>query len=1138
MVSLRNQTFVYELSRKGRMIIYLSLFIVINSFFWFFFKKVNNMSMRYVVVLALCILMIIPSYGVSQSQTKVSHHTLNTLDKVHVNSAEQVNPILANLSLRRLTPLNSSIVSSGVAQHDGTQVMFAAFRDSIVALSGAKWIYELCHKNGSFDAVLSVTTGDVNGDRSEEIIVRSRDGYLYCIDSGDGELLFKRITNLDTLFNKILVCDVVKTSGSEIIVYSENSNKIHVFSSEGYYLGEIRLQTIDDIEYIVCGEMNTGYTGQELCVLGYDMSTGYYYIAVLNIYDFPEKDERYAIYPTSLGTNFITGYDPSDVYGIMYIENLTAETGNEMIIAGVITYSVSSVRIVVYNSSGQISTVWSSPMSIGSSREWVKLWFYDIDDDSALEILVGTRDFTAIVQDPSTYTTILHHPEAIVWDEGFYYNAAIMNVSAILIYTNISDYVCYVGILNISATTTFDLMSKVRFTSDGTMSGSTVYTIIRDQNLYLLRPGKAMKCTVSGLNINIAEHITVWSQGHYLKQSSILYDDTQRIIEMNLGWVRVLSLTGDVELQYVAENYRELYYNYYSVDLGDYVPQEGYELAVFEVVDSNTMYLKIVSSEGVVKTINVSMPAYNVYGMRLLPPPPGSSKALIILYNYSADEFVAGILDTNSGSITIGASDVPYGYGTLMKTDTGYCYLLYNYGGQSLYILDPEGANIVGILNIEIEIYDVWAKDLDMDGADELIVCGYDGGVYTIYLIEDDFSKYTIDSGSYVSISVVICDLFPEDGYEIIYHDNNYLHVYNPVSKEIIDSYYTGVSWGLPLSNYPVIKVNDDVVIWLVDLSAGRSWTIRFLQTMDYHDISMDTKISFYLDAYRVEAALCRQQNIGNMLQVLLINNKGTRYAIGTLEFDVDLEDPRIEYACPSIIESNISGYAVAINETLSIAISVEDDLGLSYASAQITFRDVDNNYIATDNWYWELEGKVSENFTIDVEAPEGTYYIYLQISAEDLAGRSRTISRTAILDLYAPTIMPQISDEISVRGDEEIIINAYIGDDVGIRRVYIEFDGYVIPMKTSEEIEPEPGMIYYYTAKVYIKKFDGEKTLKIVAEDFAGRRTEYSIIVKCKVPLQEKPLFITGVMIGIAAGVAAIIYILVRKFYLRKESE
>ena len=138
---------------------------------------------------------------------------------------------------------------------------------------------------------------------------------------------------------------------------------------------------------------------------------------------------------------------------------------------------------------------------------------------------------------------------------------------------------------------------------------------------------------------------------------------------------------------------------------------------------------------------------------------------------------------------------------------------------------------------------------------------------------------------------------------------------------------------------------------------------------------------------------------------------------------------------------------------------------------------------------------------------------------------------------MLPPMIMPQVPSKISISGDTEIQISAYIGDDIMVTRAYIEFEGKIIPMKTSEEITPGTNKLYYYTATVYIKKFDGEKTIRIIAKDLVGRESIYELKVHCRIPTLEK----TEVRVGIAVGViiaAVVIFFILRKILMTRKTE
>jgi len=282
---------------------------------------------------------------------------------------------------------------------NGKKTAVIATYDAIISKVGANWVTYLHPEKLEYDKVESVKIADIDGDGNDDVIVLT-EGFLYGIRGTDGSIMFRRAFSMPSGYTEIFVEDVLPVTGKEILVASESAGLIYVFSSEGCYIGEIDLD-LDGVEDMISADISNE-TGNELCILGYRHP--YYYLMAINIMNFPAKNYK-LLFNSSLD-DFLIGNRPDGVVGRVYAFNLTEEEGLELIIGGV-REDGSNVYVLVYNSSGKISSIWPSQVTLGQSSEWLYLNFSDINNDKRSEILVASHELVAIIRNVTSYKQLL-----------------------------------------------------------------------------------------------------------------------------------------------------------------------------------------------------------------------------------------------------------------------------------------------------------------------------------------------------------------------------------------------------------------------------------------------------------------------------------------------------------------------------------------------------------------------------------------------------------------------------------------------------------------------------------------------------------------------------------------------------------
>lgn len=1045
--------------------------------------------------------------------------------------SQQRSPKIFNLSLDMVSEFNSSVQSILVADGDGgTKVVVVATRDEIIAVQGASWRYELRYDDGTFDEFLSMSSGDVDADGIDEIVVLSEGELMYIINAEDGTLAYKRTTNLGTNFDKICIADVVDIAGKEIIVYSENSNRLHVFTNNGMYLGTITLSIIDDIEYVTAGEINASYAGDELLVLGYDTTSGYYYIAALSLHQYPYSYST--IFTRGLGTNYITTHTPTDIFGLVYIRNITVEFGDELIIVGVRATGSSNIYLTVWNTSGRISQYWPTGITIGTSKKWAYIYFYDFNGDSQEEMVVASKDRTIFVLNYTSYQSVAHPGGLDILGESIYYRSDISNVSALMICKNITEEITYACVVNVSNISTFEVLARQALYT-GDIAGEKI--VMDTDKYYLYGGGRFFTGTASGSTLSLPEIEYIYAN-YDIGYPQALPNHEIRPILNSAGWTRVYSYDGSLIYEYRALAGRST-----MAVLGyqDYLPgSSGYELAIWEyagsIGGSPQYYIKLVSGS-IEKTYNVSLPGMGSIGIDISPPVPGSNYAILLVYNYTSGIYVLAKLNLDDGSIELGSRLGAYVvWIALIKTyDTYYHIFLDMSTQQTLYFVDPNTAYIVGIKDLPEQVYSgysIHVVDIDNDGNDEIVMRCYDGTYYYISILNEDMSVETITSASFVSEPIIV-DLTDDPGLEIIFsyrsYSYYYLAVYNPTEGFLMSKYIGNYRFYV-VATVPPIEVSDDIVVCFLDESNDRLGGVRFLASSEYTDVSIDYWVSLEYDSYTYATTVYTQERTDALCHLIFVSDTG-RYALFLVDYLVDYEVPDVELSSPYMSYENITGY-IAWNTTIPLTIKASDDTALQYLDLTVTYYDAYGNSLRSDYYYWSSDSESTVTKNVTFELPEDAVTFDLEINAVDVVGRDRYVERYVVVDKYAPTIIPQIPDKINIEGDEEVRISAYIGDDIMVASVYIEFEGRVIPMKTTEEATPEPNELYYYTASIYIAKFSGDKTLRIVARDYVGKTTTYNITIHCEIPITGRTEFKVGLAVGITAAALGVAIFILRK--------
>ena len=1047
------------------------------------------------------------SFSVTHKQSELQHS---------VSTLEKPEPVLFNLTINHTAEIDSPLEYPILAKTSSGSVLVAVTSDAVLAIQGESWRYDLLVDGNTYDFVVTAIGGDIDGDGSDEILVLGDSGFLYAISASTGSLVFR--ISLGISADRIVVADVVGLGGNEILLFSESSDEIYVVSSSGLYMGSLSMNYIDDIEDIVAGEVNASIEGKELCVLGYDTGTGSYYIEVYNLKEFPQRSVFVASY--DLSSNYMTGVSPSNIHGKIYFKDITDEAGDEIIITGVRKDTTSSIRLVVLNSSVMLSKYWSLGLSLGSSKKWAYAYFYDYDNDSKLEIIVCSSKVISIVKNSTKYTNTYMPSGIDTWNASIYMNSDTSNISSMIIYYNETSALLLAGIMNPFNGTILKNISLVPMVDPAVRTA-----IISGTTYYVDAIGRIITGNVSGLTLSNPTTIYVYT--YFGLVNPKLPGSEVRPIFYSPGWARVYSPDGTI-----AEEYKEpLSRSMFIVAYGDYISgSSGYELAIsdFEYIYESVprCYIKIVSGGSVIKEFNVTLPANKVYGIYLAPPYPSSTTTILIMYNMSSYDYRFAKFNLNDGSITIGSKVSDINMDSRFVRIGGKYYYVFWYSSK-MYFVDPNMAYIASIKNFNGDIKSVVVGDVDEDGSDEIVVRTYSGFYYYLYLVQDDLSADMISGGYYYISPPIIYDILGYPGVEIVAGVDYYMFIYNPVTEDQMFTYIGGFYFD-PIFNIPLMMLDEDLIVPAIRRDNLDLYVIRLYGSANYSDADTELVMDLRHGSYDYYSAAIPQENSGG-LACVMFSTSDDRFAVGLIGYDIDNFEPEMTISSPYLINTNITDY-IAWNDTLPIIFNISDDKALLSFYATVRYYDRSGSIISTENFYVPLENKTSASVNIILYVPEDTYSISLSASAYDPTGRADTIDYSIIMDWYAPTIWPQVPSRIDITSETALHIAAYVGDDVLLKTVYIQYDGATIPMRTTEEAEPRGGIMYYYEADVQIRAFSGEKTLSIVAVDFVGRTTIYNITIHSTIPVYGTPTFQVGLGITILVLAAVSGYLLYRR--------
>lgn len=1063
-------------------------------------------SRKNIIYCLLIAILLIPSLSAVEIQSyETSTIQPQTNDySFHVNQGGALNPKIFNLTYDVSWESNSSLIDILYVDAGGGKVV-AITEDSVMCLIGGSWTYTFKYDDYEYETVDAYGVGDLDSDGAQEIIVYTSYSNLYAIEPSDGSLLFK-VSTLDTSANRIFVGDIVETSGPEIILYSTSMKNAYVFSSTGLYMGSFSMQTIDDIETMISGDISTDYTGSELIVLGYDTSSSTYYVEEYNLWEFPTKK----VFVSSLG---ISGFHTSGtnyVYATIGIENITEETGDEIIIAEVKTDITSNVNVAVLNSSLKFSEAYPNVMSLGSTSEYVKLDFFDYDVDGNLEIFVVTRNYIGVINSSSTIYSYSYPSDIVVWDAELYYNSGTSNITAVAVYSNGTSYRVGVGILN--AFNTSEVYNTLDLMVPPEVPGSVVFG---GNKYYAYAYGRMFYGTYSGLILSDPSFIYTGFINALTKPE---LGSVNRLLVMNPSWVKAIDTNGTVVSHYNVPWEYWLYNAMYGEYLHD---KAGYELAVFELEDMTNgtpqVWLKIISGSSVIKSINVTFPSNMLFGEYVCPVAPSMTKTIMLMYNYSSSDYYFASLDISTGNIKIGS---PIGFiskGGYPARIGGKYYYVFALD-ENIYLVDPDTGYIAGIIESDSStIYDLFVKDLDLDGEDEIIVRG---SGYRIEVYEGSRRIYQYTS-SHIT-TPIITDVLDYPGYELIfYHYDTYdgIRIVNIANDVEIYSRYANFVTSVNALD-PPLKINDDVILMLLDTSVSKFRVVRLLNSSGYTQNNVEAEIGIDLGDFTISNVIWTLINRTDILCSYVMGSSYDKYIMVNIKYSIDNYDLEYDLASPYMKPFNISGIdMVAWNDTIPITLNLSDDSGLYQLIIHAKYYDRDGNLIDTDSFTISLQNETNKSIITSIEPPEETNMINLEIAVDDIALRETAKEYKIVMDKEPPKILLQTPRSLFISKDKDVYIGAYIGDDVALSSVYIDFEGDIIPMEPVEDLSRQDAQ--YYQATIHVTRFNGNKTMKIVAVDYVGKITINTIILRSEVPLLEQPLVQAGIIVG-AVAVAA----------------
>mgnify|MGYP000598434642 CR=1 FL=1 len=1027
-----------------------------------------------------------PVYGVDDIKSYADSVEMRSINETYVY----------NLTYETIAEFYSSFQKLLVAPDYSDA--FIVFEDRVISFSKNWTYYPLRGENK--EIIVDAYVDDADNDGNYDVAILTQQRNIYLIDGDSGVEKWHAYASFIDPYDKIKILDVCSQEGKEVIIWTSGGNKIFIFTSRGYPIYEAEISGADMICDIVAGDVEISNSGDEIVILYYTES-GEYKLYCMNIW----RQET-----TIFDVYVLQNYTDEPYISIdIHVSNVSVDPGFEIVIGAVRTGSQDVLVLEAYNSSGLKPKNWNSTVELGLSYGSVKIETWDTSHDGIDEIYLFSRNIIAFVNNSTTYT-VWQTPSGaevldgtIVQDNGY---------TPLIIWRRSQEMNgAYMGYMDLES-------SQINVTEEILIG---LYESLQS----FMYNGDTFIVDCGGSYVAKYEESTKISERSFIVPWNIIESENVGFVVYSNSTIYLFDTHLDImwSLEYSTPKYIQ------NVKLGDFHPNDGYEIAVFIYVPESYLYIDIygMDSDLILSYDNLDMLNQNLTIVNYGEINPESESIILILKSTINETYYIATLNMETFSVTI-ASTCTYGFDIieLAYLYGDYIWVLSTYGLNRVYIIDEEG-QVIGIREFEdVMILDIMASNIDQEIGDEVIVFTYSPSWDYYEAIICDQNILEIFSITYIESMPLIADILNTySGNEIITVRNTggyyYLYIYLSNGSSIVSDNIMG------RTEY------DSLLIWM-DAIYGN---IKLLATLDAYGHS--------LTLYSIRE---RQQIEIEKINIELVDetflqygaiyppNNGIAKVFGLdsgdalvelwLNVNFDEESPSLSVSSENMEYIKVLDRFISPATTLLLNITASDDSMISLIEWNITYYDKYSEKIQSEVGQREYQSNSIE-MNIDPNITEDTFNLTIEIKAYDVVGRNETYKREVYIDRSSPTIQSLSPERIEISG-EYLHLSVYAWDDLWISKVYALVGEERIPLY-PEKYTLKPGQTIIYSTQISADLLqDQENIVDIYIEDYAGKKGHITINVVnpwYTAPKISIPSYI-WLVVGIAIGAVFILMI------------
>lgn len=1040
-------------------------------------SHLRKLSLSFVLLSILCgslispIGTITPSNGQNNLDQELNHFSVQkTENRVGENSSSRTKDLqYFNLSYHEKTMFNSEIEGINAFNTPDGPAGLRVHTSRIEAFGSMNWSYNLTSPSGGFKTIETVTTGDLDNDANEEIIILSSDGVLHALNS-NGTRLWKTVTGLPA-HNTLLIRNVTNTAGSEIILCDKDEASAWFYSKNGYPIDELPIPpTVDHIFNLAAGNINTTYTGNEMAFL-IDIG-GNKHLVVSNYWQLTEKP----VFNVDL-----SAWTPSttSVSTKLLIDDLAVEAGNETAVA-IKRNGNDQIKLGIYNSTGGTTTRWgNAPISGGygwSNRNFLQLTGANIEGTRKKVVLTLTNRII-IANDSTSETTI--SPSSNLRGTCIINSTASPNLDLGVVYKNGTSSQVESACLNLTASSVDTLWKK----NISVGIESTYFATVQNSLYIALASGLYSVISENG---DITTHASVIAgvtgENNIIGAQSVYnFASLRKRFVLNQNGTRIVDPPA-IKAGAIIQR----------AQVGDYYPnQTGLEVVLVEktFTDRNLTFF---DANGAAITSRSLDP--NLTIQSLGPSFPGAKKLPLGIRNTTSGNYRASIYDYDSDTLTQGSEIFDNPSQITRANLRDQTVFLYSTIAPKLLVINTDG-DYLGMKPLPSTPDQLEVENLDAKNGNEIIYTYND----KLRILRDDLSIInTFDFDSSGARPFFIRDLLtnsidPYQGKEILFTDftggGSRVSVLNQQQKLVGETFYSFSSLGVISSFVDPVNVSGDLTFFMA--STSECAIIRLEKSGITYEFIKDESVNI---PGRTTIPSIRKRGKEVTGVFTFQNTTGTWF--NHLSVQKDFYRPNITVSSPSLKKLDAINKTITWKNNFSLLSRIKDDASIWAYTYQLEYYDAAGTTISTDTGsYVFLKPRTNITNRLTISTTPEVKKLRVEIHAEDRTGRTAQETLIIHFDRQAPSLRLQTPSSLKAIQDT-INIVVLVTEEFQLNMVYLTVKNEKIAM-TPDPTEPVENNTYRYTAQLSTNILDtGTNELTIVANDGAGHETTTSLTI------------------------------------------